>query len=284
MSTITPLDKSSILAAADRLPAAPRIMARLYRLLLDYNSGLRGICDLLKTDPALSLRVIRIANSPAYGAAGVGTLEEALGRVGFGEVYRLVGIASNESLAAEGLRCYGFAAEAFQRHNLLSALIAERLALVVNADAPSAYTAGLLRRVGQLLLDQVGRSRLDAAHYFTATGAGRAADWETETFGVNHYQVAATLLGAWGFPAEIVAAVAHGHGSDAEMSRLARVVDLTDNLVRLAGHGLTSDEAEWGVPQDKLAALGIDHDTALQVKADALNLLEMMQSPGRAAA
>ncbi len=284
MNTPAPLTPSSILSAADRLPSAPRVMARLYRLLLDYNSGLRGICDLLKTDPALSLRVIRIANSPAYGAVGIGTLEEALGRVGFGEVYRLVGVASNEGLAAEGLRCYGFSAEAFQRHNLLSALIAERLAQATRADAPSAYTAGLLRRIGQLLLDQVGRGRLQPEAYFTTVGAGRAAEWEKNTFGVDHYEVAALLLGEWGFPDEIVAAVAHAHGAAGEMTRLGRVVELTDNLVRLAGHGLTSDEAEWGVPQDKLSALGIDHDTALQIKAEALEQLEALRAPARAAA
>lgn len=284
MTTPTPLTKATILSAADRLPSAPRIMGRLYRLLLDYNSGLRGICDLLKTDPALSLRVIRISNSPAYGTVGVGTLEEALGRVGFGEVYRLVGVATNEGLASEGLRCYGFSAEAYQRHNLLSALIAERLAQVTRADAPSAYTAGLLRRIGQLLLDQIGRSRIQPEDYFAAVGAGRAADWEKNTFGVDHYEVAALLLGEWGFPDEIVTAVAHQHGADGEMSRLARVVDLTDNLVRLAGHGLTSDEAEWGVPQDKLSALGIDHDTALQVKAEAQEQLEALRAPARAAA
>lgn len=284
MSSIAQLDKAAILAAAASLPAAPQIMARLYRLLLDCNSGLRSICELLKRDQALTLRVVRIANSPAYGGGGVGTIEDALARVGYGEVYRLVGAASNDGLGRDGLRCYGFGAEAFQKHNLLAALVAERLAHAVGADARAAYSAGLLRRIGQLLLNQVGAGSLSVGQTFPECGSGRAAEWERQIFGVTHYEVAAVLLTDWGFPADIVAAVAHDHGAGGEMDRLTRVVDLSDNIVRIAGFGLSQDEAEWGVPQEKLSALAIDHDTAMQAKSDALIQLQTWKHGELAAA
>lgn len=258
-------------------------MARLYQLLLDCNSGIRAIADLLKRDPALTTRVIRIANSPAYGGVGVGSIEEALGRVGFGEVYRLVGTASNDGLGASGLRCYGFSAAAFQRHNLFSALVAERLALAAGCDARAAYTAGLLRRIGQLVLDGIGAKRLSAFEGLAESGAGRAVEWERRRFGVTHYEVAGIILAEWGFPAEIVAAVAHGHGDIGELSPLGRVVDLTDNIVRLAGFGLTDDESEWGLPAEKLAGLGIDNDTAQRVKAEALAVLSIFEKLPKAA-
>jgi hypothetical protein len=78
------------------------------------------------------------------------------------------------------------------------------------------------------------------------------------------------MLAEWGFPETIVAAVEHGHGEAGDMGALARVVDLTDNVVRMAGFGLTSDECEWGVPQDKLEALGLTHDMIERVQSDAL--------------
>jgi HD-like signal output (HDOD) protein len=283
MSLVTSLDRAAILSASTALPTAPQIMARLYRLLLDFNSGLRAITDLLKRDPALTARVIRIANSPAFGGGGIASIEDALSRVGFGEVYRLVGSASNDSLGAKGLRCYGFAAEAYQRHNLYGALVAERLAQLVGEDARAAYTAGLLRRIGQLLLDQVGASQLPASETFRECGAGRAVEWERRTFGITHHEVAGILMTEWGFPAEVVDAVRHGHGEAGEMSRLARVIDLTDNIVRLAGLGLADDQSEWGLPTEKLAALGLDHDAAQRVKDDALAVLRVLEQSQQAA-
>jgi HD-like signal output (HDOD) protein len=277
MSFATSLDREAIIASAAQLPAAPQIMARLYRLLLDFNAGLHAIADLLKRDPALTARIIRIANSPAYGSGGVGSIEDALQRVGFGEVYRLVGSASNASLGEKGLRCYGFGGEAFRRHNLFSALVAERLADAAGLDARSAYTAGLLRRIGQLLLDEIGREQLPTAATFVECGAGRAIEWERRTFGVTHYAVAGILLADWGFPEDIVAAVEHGHSEGGQVSRLGRVIDLTDNIVRIAGFGLTADESEWGVPQEKLEALGLTHEKVKAVQADALARLEVLE-------
>ncbi|MCX6937460.1 MAG: HDOD domain-containing protein [Verrucomicrobia bacterium] len=278
MSLTSTLDREAIIASSASLPAAPQIMARLYKLLLDFNAGLRSIADLLKRDPALTARVIRIANSPAYGAGGVGTIEDALQRVGFSEVYRLVGSASNSSIGEKGLSCYGFSADDYRRHNLFSALVAEQLAIITKMDARAAYTAGLLRGIGQLLLDGVGRTSLSPSEGFVQCGAGRAVEWERRFFGVTHYEVAGILLAEWGFPEEIVDAVRHAHSEAGEISRLSKLIDITDNIVRIAGFGLTADEAEWGVPQEKLEALGIKHDDVERVQTEAMSKLEALES------
>jgi HD-like signal output (HDOD) protein len=281
MIILQAFERSAIIAASASLPAAPQIMARLYKLLLDFNSGIKAISDLLKRDPALTARIIRTANSPAYGGGGIGSIEEALSRVGFGEVYRLVGSASSESLGRLGLKNYGYSADAFQRHNLFSALVAERLAMATKVDARAAYTCGLLRRIGQLLMDQMAGNALTPAESFPECGAGRVVEWERRTFSITHHDVAAILLAEWGFPDEIVAAAAHCHGEPGEMSRLAQVVDLMDNIVRLAGFGLSADESEWGLPGEKLTALGIDHDQAQQVKSEALVQLKFIEDAQR---
>lgn len=282
MSFATTLDREAIIAAASQLPVAPQIMARLYLLLLDFNTGLRAIADLLKRDPALTARVIRIANSPAYGASGVGSIEDAIQRVGFSEVYRLVGSASNASLGDKGLRCYGFSGEAFRQHNLFCALVAERLADAAGLDARSAYTAGLLRRIGQLLLDEIGREQIPTAATFVECGAGHEVEWERRTFGFSHYEVAGILLAEWGFPEDIVAAVEHGHSLGGQILRLGRVVDLTDHVVRVAGLGLIADLSGAMVPQEKLDALGLDQDLIQRVQAEAKVRLQALEASGQA--
>lgn len=272
MHTVTlTLSREKILSTAAELPAAPQIMGRLYQLLVRPNSGMSAIAELIKRDPALTSRVIRISNSPTYGSVGIGSIEEALQRVGFGEVYRLVGSAANAGLVQRKLTCYGHDGDRFRRHNLLSALIAERLARHLRLDARMAYTAGLLRQIGQLILNRVGEQAGLTGETFVESGRGRLVEWERGIFGISHYEVGGLLIAEWGFPTDIIEAVAHDHSeSGDQLSPLARVIDLTDNIVRLAGFGLSSDESEWGIPSEKLAALTLDAERVQLIQEGAL--------------
>jgi HD-like signal output (HDOD) protein len=278
MILTTSLSRQNILAKAAQLPAAPQIMARLYTLLLDVNSGLDSIATLLRRDAGLTSRIIRIANSAALGGAGIGNIEDALQRIGFGEVYRLVGAAANSTLPDRPLRCYGYTSERFRAHNLLSALVAERLAQRTDLDPRGAYTAGLLRRIGQLLLDILGRESLAPSEMFPQSGGTRVAIWEKATFGLDHYAVGGILLLSWGFPEEIVNAVEHGHGTGGSLSPLGAIIEITDNIVRFAGHGLDGEETEWGLPQEKLQAIGITFEEVNDIKTTALEQLKAFQA------
>ena len=92
---VRPVSREKILTTARPLPATPRVLAGLCDLLQDVNSDLSRIATQICVDPALSTRVIRIGNSPAYGGGRrIGSVDEAFNRVGFGEILRLVSIAS----------------------------------------------------------------------------------------------------------------------------------------------------------------------------------------------
>lgn len=257
-----------IISIAETLPAAPRIMSRLHRLLLDSKSGWMEIAQLLKCDPALTTRLVRIANSPAYHGHGIGSVEGALQRVGFGEVFRLVGVVVMASLAEDDLRCYGYSAEQFRAHNLASALLAERVARETGHDGRIAYTAGLLRCLGQLVLDLSVRDTLDPQETLPLAGGVDVVDWESRVFGLTHLEVGAMLLRRWDFPTEVVEAVATEPWLDASAGSLVEVLRLTDWLVQLAGFGLEARAIEWSVAEPRFAAIGWSRDEALAVGLD----------------
>ena len=123
--TITTLSEERLITTAKLLPAAPQIMAKLHKMLLDSNSGMTQIAALLKRDITLTTRIIQVANSLAYNGGGLGPIEEPLQRVGFCEVFRLVGVVANATMTDSRLRCYGYEAEAFRAHCLCTALVSE---------------------------------------------------------------------------------------------------------------------------------------------------------------
>ncbi len=86
-----------------RLPAAPRVLPKLQGLLRDPNSTLDDITKLLKLDAGLAAQILRLSNSAYYGVkTKFSVLDLAINRIGFNEVFKLVGaIATRDLLSGE---------------------------------------------------------------------------------------------------------------------------------------------------------------------------------------
>ena len=96
IATQAPL-KDHILRLAQKLPASPQIFGKLCLLLDDLSADAGQVVDLISVDASLSARVLRLSNSVFFrGSLSVQSLDEAIGRVGFREVHKIVGIAMTE--------------------------------------------------------------------------------------------------------------------------------------------------------------------------------------------
>ena len=95
----------------------------------------------------------------AYGSGGgIASIEEAVNRVGFSEVYRLTGLAAAAQFIDRNLSFYGISAEQLRNNTLVVAFAMDSLAKSAGVDARTGYTAGLMRLVGKLVLDQYAKS------------------------------------------------------------------------------------------------------------------------------
>ena len=145
--------RDAILRLARKLPTSPHIFGRLGRLLNDPNSELDDVVKLVAVDSGLTGRVIRLSNSVYFrGEQSVRSLDDAINRVGFREMHRIVGVAMSEQIFQGGLPVYNLSAETMWENSVVTALAMERLARAAGADDAEAYTIGLLRSVGKLVL------------------------------------------------------------------------------------------------------------------------------------
>jgi HD-like signal output (HDOD) protein len=253
----------TILEHARALPASPQVLAGLGELLQDINTDLETIATQIRVEPALAARVIRMSNSAVFGSGQrVGSVDEAVNRVGFGEVLRLVGAATVSSLVDRALGCYGIAAPRLRESLLMHALASEALATQAGIDERTAYSAGLLRATGMMVLERVGRAQSQPTTGFEGSGFSAYADWETARFGITGSEATAAILEAWRFPAGVVTAQREHLCPDAAGSgdRLAYVLNLAGAIVLDKGLALAGEKACWPVTPEKLAGAGIDHD------------------------
>ena len=270
-----------ILTAARLLPAAPQVMAGLCELLQDDNSDLDQVARQISVDAALAARVIRISNSPAYGGATrVGSVDEAVSRVGFGEILRLVGIATVAGLADRKLVYYNVPAELLRESLLLHALAAEALARHAGLDAPTAYAGGLLRALGMMVLDRVGRERDPAPEAFDPQHFANYTAWEEAMFGLGASEVTTTVLDEWRFAPQLVDALDR-HLLLVEEShddRLAVVLNLAGAIVVEAGLALPGETAAWLPTPRKLAALSLDAEQWAELSQRVRRLFKRQRS------
>lgn len=264
MAATTLLAREKLLETARTLPAAPQVLASLGELLEDVNADLAEVADLLKRDAALTARVVRMGNSAVFGGGRVGSLDEAVNRVGFSEIYRIVGAAVTASLADRALAFYGVEAEALRESLLFHAVASEALAQRAGLDVRTAYTAGLLRGLGMMVLDRVARERLTPAEAFDPARHPGYVMWEGIAFGLSNCEVASMILSDWRFPAEVVAAVREHllmRGSDFG-SRLGCLLNVAGALAAEAGYALRGDRTYWALEPRRLEIVGVSDEEA----------------------
>lgn len=204
----SPLSPDDIVRAVRHLPSAPRVLPRLKRLLTDNNSGIDEIVALIRLDPGMAAQVVRVGNSAYYSSgASCATVDEAVGRVGFDQVYELVSYAAAAQVLIRPLTVYGIEADDFWRQSLACAFAAETLAQHTGQDTSTAYTLGLLHGIGMVAIDEWA---LRARRQLTLARdeiSGSTSASEISQLGFTHAEAGAALLRHWEFPAEACATV-----------------------------------------------------------------------------
>jgi HD-like signal output (HDOD) protein len=198
---LTPED---IVRAVKHLPTAPMVLPRLKQLLCDGNSAMHEIVALIRFDPGIAARVLQVANS-AYFAKGVRcfTVDEAVNRVGYDQIYELVSNAVASQVLVRSLDVYGIEADDLWAMSVAGAIAAELLADRTGQDRNAAYTVGLLHCVGMVAIDEWALRHMRALVLHRGTFPREATEGERAALGFTQAEAGGALLRDWGFPAPI---------------------------------------------------------------------------------
>lgn len=262
-----PLDRATIIGQGNKLAPATATFGKLRRLLDDPDTRSDEIVELIRLDPALTFHVVRVSNSVIFGMReAVDSLEGAVGCLGFREIYRLIGLAATKQMCQQNLVHYRLPAKRLWENSIATAAAAEVLAPSTGIDAGLAYTAGLLRTLGRVVLDGLA----DGQTYPGEAEWPLAAEWEQTTFGTTSAEVTAVLLEHWHFPGEVVSAVRHHFDPFGQAPNAgASMLNLACGVVVRLGLDLPGETSHWiGSPTElALANLPPDLIEACEVRA-----------------
>lgn len=216
----------------DSLVSLPGVGMRINKMVNDASSSASDIGKVISQDPALTARLLRIANSPAYGLSSqVDTVSRAVAVIGIQRIRDLV-LATSTIDAFEGIPNELVTMENFWRHSLYCGLAAHLLAEQRKMkNAETLFIAGLLHDVGQLVIFRKAPQESRQALLMSIEGPDELALHKTErqVLGFDHAQVGAALLRHWHFPDLLVECVEFHHAP-----ALARKYPMETALVHIA--------------------------------------------------
>jgi diguanylate cyclase (GGDEF)-like protein len=246
------------------LPTIPAVAVKVLQLCQQEDFDLREIAQALALDPALSTKVLKLANSPMMGIPReVKTVSHAIGLLGVNAVKTL---ALSFSLVAE-MKKQGQDRRLFWKRSLVSAIAARELtrAAGLMAQAEEAFLAGLLQDIGMLALWQVVPDRYVPLLEKAGSDHEQLAALERETFGCDHTEVGAWLLGRWKLPEFLQTAARLSHGlagagadADAQIDNLVRSVELSGAIADIWAQSDPARAAER-VKDRAATVLDLDH-------------------------
>lgn len=233
------------IAQCGRLPSLGSINQALNKLLSNDDNFGAEVSDVIRRDPSLTARLLRLVNSVYFGLPSrVERIEEAVLYLGVRQIRQLALvtpiIADFQNLTAET----PFRWRDFWHHCLGTAILAGDLAQ--NPDAESdelEYICGLVHDVGKIVMASTFPDHFVEIHRRAAEAEGSLLDLEDEVLGMNHAELGARYLEAQQLPEEIIEATRfhHNPADGGEHAHRAAAVSLADLCIRAADLGFSGN-------------------------------------------
>lgn len=200
----------------DRLPSLPIVVARLVSLYATDHYTLDEVVAALETDPPISARVLRLANSAYYGFAGtIDSLRRAVALLG-GTTVQAVALGATLLRSRSGTALPPEAEELWI-HAFLSGIGCRRLALRLpkqphRSEPDALFLTGLLHDVGKIhfLADDPVAYAEDLEQ---AQSGEDLRSRECRRFGRDHAEAAGEILENWNLPPWLTQVVRYHHRS-----------------------------------------------------------------------
>jgi diguanylate cyclase (GGDEF)-like protein len=242
-------DLEERLRFCNTLPTLSTVAVRVIDLAGSPVTDLGEVARCINVDPALTTKILRVANSPLYGKRRkTENLRQALTLLGLNTT---VTLALSFSLTAS-LRDKKQAVldtTLYWRRSILAAVIARTLGEHLKVTRlEDLFLGGLLQDIGMLVLDSVMPDKYGPVVADIMNNHTQLIDAEREKLGTDHIEVGTWLLRHWELPEYLRLLVAASH----DPTMLAEDADLSIMANCVAVSGLVADQ--WLYPNDNAVA------------------------------
>ena len=208
--------KTRIYSKIDELPTLPLVLPKLLRTLENRNSNVRTVADVISIDPALTSKLLKVANSAYYGfPSEITSLQRAVALLGFNMVRSLALSMSVIDSITGGGKLRSFSEEDLWVHSLVVATLMQEISQKTgNAEEEyeHLFIIGLLHDIGKIVFDLFFNDLFrKAINEGTENARKPLFIAERDLIGMDHGEVGGMLLKRWKFPPVISEPILYHH-------------------------------------------------------------------------
>ena len=220
-----------------RPPVMPKVVRDMRSVIKKAASTTEDIAKVIEKDPVISLRLISVANSPAYrGISEIRNVKSAIPRLGLKETLSIVITIANKNLYDTENAQYKILMDKLWVHALACAYGSKMIAQSIKHEDPEElFLMGLTHDIGKTLLlnafSEVSKSNL------------LNIDEIKNSIEEAHIGLGGNLLKRWGFDSKFIDVIDHHHdiGLSEDTATEILIVHLANILCQNIGFSLSED-------------------------------------------
>jgi putative nucleotidyltransferase with HDIG domain len=242
----------------------PASAVRLAGLVGADDSNLDDICEVIAYDQALTLSLLRAANSAAFaGTNSITQVHEAVFRLGGARVLALAVGASANRLLRHAVPSYGLSEGELWKHSVAAAVVAESLFEFATVSLPpETFTAALLHDIGKLVIGRfMDETDLELIHRAQTEGGLDPLAAERQILGVHHGELGGLVAQHWKLPNRIVKGIIYHHTPAEGLDPICDATYIANLIAKCVETSAPPPELESralesaGVPESQVEAL-----------------------------
>lgn len=187
------------IARSENLPVLPQVVSSVLRMADDPDASPREIEKTVERDPAITAKILKVANSAFYGHSNVSNVGRAVSLLGMNVMRSLVVSIAFQQVIGNRVNAANFDKLEYWRHSLAVGVAARILGKIrIPMKAEELFVAGLMHDIGMLVLDRFLPSEFDQAIQFAKSSSIALHEVEQEVMGFDHAAVGGLLAERWG--------------------------------------------------------------------------------------
>lgn len=254
-----------LVSSIDVLPSPPASVIEINRLVADPFSSIEAVAEAIRTDSAMSAKLLQLVNSAFFGLSNhVEDVQQAVALLGFDTVRNLL-------IAVELVRSFNAptpdlvrAVEDLNAHSFAVAELSRSL-MMRRKGAHEAFVGGMMHDIGLLAVIGCAPQLYLSLKKETEKSGRSVEQCELEILGTTHASIGAYLLGLWGLPFSLVEAVARSHDADVVIDNTitpVHAIFIAERITNVLGSSNVIRESDAIPSDDYLEQLGVTETVA----------------------
>ncbi len=248
------------LECVDTLPTLPTVFTKVSELIAKPNVTAKQLAEVIQTDQAISMKLLKIVNSPFFGfSRKIMTVQDAVVLLGFNATRNTVMSISIFRALNNGSTASGFNMKDFWKHSIATGMIARYLARKLHVDAEKAFSAGIVHDIGKIILQQYFQEELEKVLEVINDKNISFYESELQVYRGTHCDLGSYLADKWNLPIPLIEVIDlhHTPGEATEDPRLVSIVHIANLLCKGMGIDFVASSKKQDVDPYAFARLDL---------------------------